>query len=67
MEGSINGKVDGIEMDVQLTKDGVVGRFLYHSSDLSAHTNGKGAVESFYLTGRKLQRLDAAYCFDPHR
>ncbi|CAK6537154.1 MAG: Transposase [Candidatus Midichloria mitochondrii] len=54
-------------MDVQLTKDGVVGRFLYHSSDLSAHTNGKGAVESFYLTGRKLQRLDAAYCFDPHR
>lgn len=48
-------------MDVQLTKDGVV--VLYHSSDLSAHTNGKGAVKSF--TYRELQRLDAAYYFDP--
>ncbi|CAG7591052.1 MAG: glycerophosphodiester phosphodiesterase family protein [Candidatus Midichloria sp.] len=60
-EGSINGKVDGIEMDVQLTKDGVV--VLYNSSDLSVHTNGKGAVKSF--TYRELQRLDAAYYFDP--
>ena len=58
---SIGGKVDGIELDVQLTKDNVV--VLYHPDDLSVWTNGKGAISG--LNYKEIQRLDAAYNFDP--
>jgi len=54
---------DGLEIDAQVTKDGVV--VLYHPVDLSILTNGKGSVSSHLY--KQLQNLDAGYNFDPSR
>jgi len=51
--------VDGIELDVQLSKDLVP--VLYHPKDLSAKTNEKGPVSS--LTVAELKQLNAGYNF----
>jgi len=60
-ENAINVGSDGIEIDVQLSKDGVV--VLYHPNDLASRTNGKGLVNAWNY--QDLEALDAAYNFDP--
>lgn len=49
-----------LEIDVQVTKDGVA--VVYHPSDLSVNTNGKGKVNEFSYDD--LQKFDAAYKFE---
>ena len=49
-----------LEIDVQVTKDGMV--VVYHPGDLSANTNGKGKVSEFSY--EDLKKLDAAYKFE---
>lgn len=49
-----------LELDVQVTKDGLA--VVYHPADLSANTNGKGKVKDF--TYAELEKLDAAYKFE---
>lgn len=61
-ENAIKAGSDGLEVDVQVTKDGVV--VLYHPHDLATWTNGKGAVNSFEY--KEVYKLDAAYNFDPN-
>lgn len=53
--------VDGVELDVQLTKDGIP--VVIHDFHLSRTTNGKGKVVDF--TWADLQRFDAGSWFDP--
>jgi len=48
-----------LELDVQVTKDGLV--VVYHPGDLSANTDGKGKVNEFSYD--ELKKLDAAYRF----
>lgn len=62
-EHSLKRCADGLEVDVQLTKDNVV--VLFHPDDLSAKTNGKGLVSAY--TYQEISALDAAYHFDPER
>jgi glycerophosphoryl diester phosphodiesterase len=52
---------DGLEIDVQVTKDEIV--VLYHPHDLSVLTNGSGPVSA--MSYKKIYMLDAAYNFDP--
>lgn len=52
-------KADGIELDVQLTKDGKV--VVIHDETVNRTTNGKGAVRNY--TYEDLQKLDASYTF----
>ncbi len=53
-------KADMIELDVQLSKDGVP--VIYHDSQLESKTDGIGLVNS--LTWNELQKLDAGSWFD---
>lgn len=62
-EQSLKHGADGLEVDVQLTKDNVV--VLFHPNDLSAKTNGTGPLSNF--TYKELKKLDAAYKFDPRK
>lgn len=48
-----------LEMDVQVTKDGLP--VIYHPGDLSANTDGAGKVNEFSYG--ELKKLDAAYKF----
>lgn len=50
---------DGIELDVQLSKDGEV--VVIHDEKLNRTTNGKGYVKDFSL--KELQTLDASHSF----
>ncbi|MFX3625145.1 MAG: glycerophosphodiester phosphodiesterase [Ectobacillus sp.] len=50
---------DGIELDVQMTKDKTV--VVIHDETVNRTTNGKGAVKSY--TYEKLSLLDASYKF----
>jgi glycerophosphoryl diester phosphodiesterase len=52
---------DGIELDVQLSRDGEI--VVMHDSTLEATTNGHGPVSSQTLA--ELKRLDAGSWFDP--
>lgn len=52
-------KADMIELDVQLSKDGVP--VVFHDSKLDRHSNGKGLVSSFLFD--ELQQLDAGKWF----
>lgn len=54
-------KTDGIEIDVQLTKDKEV--VVFHDEWVNRTTNGKGFICD--LTYEKLQRLDAGSWFHP--
>jgi glycerophosphoryl diester phosphodiesterase len=60
---SVDAGVDGIELDVQLTRDEKV--VVYHPHDLAANTNGQGAVLDH--TYEELRKLDAAFKFDPSK
>ena len=48
---------DGIELDVQLTKDGEI--VVIHDEKVNRTTNGKGYVKD--LSYSELKRLDAGY------
>ncbi|MBP2240812.1 glycerophosphoryl diester phosphodiesterase [Cytobacillus eiseniae] len=48
---------DGIELDIQLTKDGEI--VVIHDEKVDRTTNGKGYVKD--LTYKELRRLDASY------
>lgn len=54
--------VDGIELDVQLTKDGIP--VIIHDETLDRTTNGQGYVVDF--TYDELSKLDASYKFQSH-
>ena len=60
-EKALEAGVDGIELDVQLSKDEIV--MLYHPRDLSLSTEANGSIGDFNLAA--LKELDAAYNFDP--
>src|SRR4029079_630424 len=50
---------DGLELDVHLSRDGVV--VVHHDTTLDRTTNGKGPLAA--LTADELARLDAAHHF----
>lgn len=50
---------DGIELDVQLTKDGIP--VVIHDESVNRTTNGKGLIKN--LTLAELKELDAGSCF----
>src|SRR6187455_766122 len=52
---------DGLELDVHLSRDGVV--VVHHDTTLERTTNGRGKVSA--LTADELAQLDAAYWFSP--
>ena len=52
-------RADGIELDVQLTKDGKV--VVIHDETVDRTTNGKGAVRNYVY--EDLCKLDASYKF----
>ncbi|MCK4934949.1 MAG: hypothetical protein KAR79_05120 [Simkaniaceae bacterium] len=52
---------DGIELDVQVTKDDVI--VVYHPLDLSVRTDGQGAISS--MDFEEIRKLDAGYKFQP--
>jgi glycerophosphoryl diester phosphodiesterase len=52
---------DGLELDVHLSRDGVV--VVHHDATLDRTTNGCGALAA--LTADELARLDAGYRFGP--
>jgi glycerophosphoryl diester phosphodiesterase len=52
---------DGLELDVHLTRDGVV--VVHHDDTLDRTTDGRGALAS--CTAEHLARLDAGYWFRP--
>ncbi|MBS4163255.1 Uncharacterized protein PRO82_000555 [Candidatus Protochlamydia amoebophila] len=52
---------DAIEIDVQVTKDGVVA--VYHPEDLKKWTNGYGAISSH--TWEEISTLNAGYNYKP--
>ncbi|CAM4045895.1 hypothetical protein BAMA_10185 [Bacillus manliponensis] len=52
-------EADGIELDVQFTKDGKV--VVIHDETVNRTTNGKGAVRNY--TYEDLRKLDASYKF----
>jgi glycerophosphoryl diester phosphodiesterase len=52
---------DGLELDVRLSRDGVV--VVHHDEALDRTTDGRGAVSDF--TADELGRLDAGYWFQP--
>lgn len=60
-DNALKAGADGIELDVQLSKDGEV--MIYHPRDLSTLTEAKGAIDEF--NANELRKLDAAYNFDP--
>ena len=60
-QGAIDLGYRYIETDVRITRDGVV--VVFHDGTLERTTNGKGPVDQWDFAD--LQRLDAAYWFDP--
>src|SRR5436189_6426851 len=52
---------DGLELDVRLSRDGVV--VVHHDASLERTTNGHGPLEQ--CSPEELARLDAAYRFGP--
>ncbi len=58
-EKAIEAGADGIELDVQLTKDGEV--VIIHDESIDRTTDGKGLVVSF--TCEELKKYDASYTY----
>jgi glycerophosphoryl diester phosphodiesterase len=52
---------DGLELDVHLSKDGIV--VVHHDGTLERTTNGRGRVSAF--TADELGAMDAGHWFDP--
>lgn len=59
-EGALLAGADGIEFDVQLTKDGIP--VIIHDETVDRTTNGKGFVKDYTLS--ELRELDAGVSFD---
>ncbi len=53
--------IDGLEMDIHSTRDGVL--VVCHDSTVDRTTNGHGRIQDFTLA--ELQQLDAGYRFTP--
>jgi glycerophosphoryl diester phosphodiesterase len=53
---------DGLELDVHLSRDGIV--VVHHDTTLERTTNGRGAIAAF--TADELDRIDAGYRFTAH-
>ncbi|MDF2550029.1 MAG: glpQ [Chlamydiales bacterium] len=60
---ALQGGADAIELDVQVTADGVV--VVYHPADLQGWTDGAGTVAS--KTWQEISQLDAGYRYAPQR
>lgn len=58
-EKAIEAGADGIELDVQLTKDGEI--VIIHDETIDRTTNGKGEVVSY--TYEELNKFDASYIY----
>lgn len=56
---AIESGVDGIELDVQLTKDGEV--VIIHDETIDRTTDGKGLVSSY--TYEELSKFDASFIY----
>ncbi|MDD6450498.1 MAG: glycerophosphodiester phosphodiesterase [Lachnospiraceae bacterium] len=56
-EEAVNRKADGVELDVQLTKDGEI--VVIHDETVDRTTDGSGWVKDFTL--EELRKLDASY------
>ena len=56
---AVEAGADGIELDVQLTKDGVP--VIIHDELVDRTTDGKGLVKDMSLT--QLRQLDASYIY----
>ncbi|EUJ30923.1 glycerophosphoryl diester phosphodiesterase [Listeria cornellensis FSL F6-0969] len=59
---AVKAGADGIELDVQLTKDGIP--VVIHDETVNRTTNGSGLVKDFTL--RELQKLDAHQGYKKH-
>lgn len=53
--------IDGLEMDIHATKDGVL--VISHDDSVERMTNGEGKIEEYTLA--ELKKLDAGYRFTP--
>ncbi|MBU9724069.1 MULTISPECIES: glycerophosphodiester phosphodiesterase [Bacillaceae] len=60
-EAALLAGADGIELDVQLTQDGIP--VIIHDETVNRTTNGEGWVKDFTLN--ELKKLDAGSWFDP--
>ncbi len=58
---AMNYEIDGIELDVHMTKDGQI--VVIHDEKVNRTTNGKGYVKD--MTSRQLKELDAGSKFNP--
>lgn len=56
---AVEAGADGIELDVQLTKDGEI--VIIHDETINRTTNGKGAVSDY--TYEELSKFDASYIY----
>lgn len=61
-EAAVRLGADGIELDVQMTKDGEI--VIIHDETVNRTTNGKGAIER--MTYAEIAELDAGCWFHPH-
>lgn len=59
-EKSLEMGCDGIELDVQVTKDGIV--VVYHPDDLKQRTNGSGPISAYKW--EEISSLNAGYNFN---
>lgn len=53
--------IDGLEMDIHSTRDGVL--VVFHDEEVDRTTDGHGRIQDFNYT--ELRRLDAGYRFSP--
>ena len=58
--GAVELNADMIELDIQLSKDGVP--VVFHDAELTDHTNGQGMIADYTL--KELKKLDAGSWFD---
>ena len=58
---ALNKNADGIELDVQMTKDGQI--VICHDHDIDRTSNGKGWIKDFTLA--ELKKLDFGSWYDP--
>ena len=58
-EKAVEAQTDGIELDVQLTKDGEI--VIIHDETIDRTTNGKGLVVDY--TYEELEKFDASYIY----
>jgi glycerophosphoryl diester phosphodiesterase len=60
-EGAVEMGAEMIELDVQMSKDGIP--VVFHDAKLDNHSNGKGVISNYTL--KELKKLDAGSWFNP--